>query len=367
MANIFGEVKKLFENNALASDFIDYSDLSNEALATQYDKTEDPKLKKSLEWEMKARGMWSNEYELGESFTQQGFTVGARVKGDGFLGTIEDVDVGSFGNAGDIFLKVRWDDGELTDEDPYTVSLVENKKGIKLVETKINGQVLVYTFSTQKQADAYKEKLEELGYKTKVSPKTDLLGDLLYHVEVIRESKLNEQDEPAEEPIAEEVPGSEPSNEPEKEKNEPEKEKTEEPAKTKDVPASGEEKEFLGAKGQDQFFYTKQIYSKTGEVEDILLVDASEKQITSAKELNIDPKDMINFILEAVKKGELTLVSVDILTKYLTKPKEEEEKEENEEVKQDLENQTVEEEPAITSPEPEEVVPEINTSELSKV
>ena len=307
MANIFGEVKKLFENNALASDFIDYSDLSNEALATQYDKTEDPKLKKSLEWEMKARGMWSNEYELGESFTQQGFTVGARVKGDGFLGTIEDVDVGSFGNAGDIFLKVRWDDGELTDEDPYTVSLVESKK------------------------------------------------------------KLNEQDEPAEEPIAEEVPGSEPSNEPEKEKNEPEKEKTEEPAKTKDVPASGEEKEFLGAKGQDQFFYTKQIYSKTGEVEDILLVDASEKQITSAKELNIDPKDMINFILEAVKKGELTLVSVDILTKYLTKPKEEEEKEENEEVKQDLENQTVEEEPAITSPEPEEVVPEINTSELSKV
>ena len=71
-------------------------------------------------------------------------------------------------------------------------------------------------------------------------------------------------------------------------------------------------------------------------------------------------KNYINRLLEICKKEEITLVSMDIVEKYLLKPEEEEEeKEEEQELTQEVEKQTPEEVPAVTTPEiPKEETPE---------
>ena len=187
-----------------------------------------------------------------------------------------------------------------------------------------------------------------------------LFEDKMGEHQNINESKINEQDE---EEIPQEEDSGVPSNQKgvEPDNSEPSEGEEEEAdqSKVKPIPDSGEEKEYLGAKGQDQYYYIKTIYGEGSQVEDLLLLDASEKQLLSAKEAKLDPADITNFILTAIKEEELTLISVDIVEKYILKPAEEEEEEEEEGLTKEVEDQTPEIEPAVTTPEmPKEETPE---------
>jgi hypothetical protein len=123
----------------------------------------------------------------------------------------------------------------------------------------------------------------------------------------------------------------------------------EDPDVEKPIPSLGEEKEYLGSRNQDEYFYLKTKYTVEGAIDNLLLVDASDLVLLDAKKDNIDISNPINFILEVITKENMTLVSVDIIQKYIILPLEKKEKEEKEE-------QTVEEEvPEDITPKEEDL------------
>jgi len=84
-----------------------------------------------------------------------------------------------------------------------------------------------------------------------------------------------------------------------------------------------DEKEYLGAKGADQYFYLKRDMDASGTVNNLILIDASENTLADAAELGVDISNIPEFILAAMKKVEATSVSVDIVEKYFLKEEEE--------------------------------------------
>jgi len=100
-------------------------------------------------------------------------------------------------------------------------------------------------------------------------------------------------------------------------------------------------KEYIG-RSDDSHFY---LVPETGEgdnITDLVIVNQEDESLLSAKELEIAPSDVKDFIIRAVHDLNISLVSYDVLMKYdLINLEEEEEKESEEE----------EEEPTETPPE----------------
>lgn len=131
----------------------------------------------------------------------------------------------------------------------------------------------------------------------------------------------------------------------------------EEPKKvvTDKTPDSGEEKEFLGSKGAEEFFYIKSEYGTDGSVQKMLIVDPTGKELMSSEEANVDViSDPLSFILNAIKTLEIAQVDMGIVDKYILKPEADKEIEQEEAAKAEAPKST------------EEIKPEVPAEDLNK-
>jgi len=146
----------------------------------------------------------------------------------------------------------------------------------------------------------------------------------------VKESKLNEDDPNTEAEPKPEVPAEEPSSDvsaPKTDK-EPKEEEKDKPLVTDNIPDTGEEKEYLGSKGTDEFFYIKAEFGTDGQVRKMSIVDATGKELLSSEEEETDIlTEPLKFILNAVKKLEIAQIDMGIVDKYILEPKEAEEEE----------------------------------------
>jgi len=80
------------------------------------------------------------------------------------------------------------------------------------------------------------------------------------------------------------------------------------------------EKEYLGSAGADSYFYLAKKTDQAGGIQDLLILDAEDKELASAISLNVDPQNVKEFVKYAVKKLDITMLSFDIVEKYFFTP-----------------------------------------------
>ena len=146
------------------------------------------------------------------------------------------------------------------------------------------------------------------------------------------DSMLNEVDTPFQPPTPQEMDkqgqdvvrnSAKRANEPTPSKGVPSEEESKpKPAQDEETPP---EKEYLGAKGSEAYFYINRVMTEDGQVEGIDILDAEDNFVTSAKELNIPVDDMKEIITQVAKKTEMTTLSFDVLQKYFLDTEDDEE------------------------------------------
>ena len=84
-----------------------------------------------------------------------------------------------------------------------------------------------------------------------------------------------------------------------------------------DAEKEAAEKEYLGSKGQDEFFYLFRKMTDAGELEDIVVVDANDEELMSAKATGYNLEDVKGFVLKAIQDLEMSMVAYEIVEEYL--------------------------------------------------
>lgn len=176
--------------------------------------------------------------------------------------------------------------------------------------------------------------------------------------EIMESKQLLNEDENDEEQ-REDIP-SENSKTPEETPSIDSKETSEEIPNTTKKETKVLEQEPLGQKGQNEYFLLKRIYTDDGNIKDLLVITADEKQVLSASELGFSPEDVATFILKANEKINLTLINIEIVKNYFMHEKE---------VVEEVPNEEPEEKTILKSdaaiPAPEELPKEVNPGNLA--
>jgi len=102
--------------------------------------------------------------------------------------------------------------------------------------------------------------------------------------------------------------------------NEPSDDTEEEQEFEKEV----EEKEYLGTKGSDEFFYLFRKINDAGEIEDLQVIDAGDEELLSAVAQGIPLDDVKAFVLKAIDELEMSMIAFEIVMNYIFPDEEDE-------------------------------------------
>lgn len=91
----------------------------------------------------------------------------------------------------------------------------------------------------------------------------------------------------------------------------PQEDQTDEQQEAEQLP----EKEYLGS-AEGEFFYINRKGSDTGDIEDVLICDASGKEVFSARKRGLDYGDMVGLLRVAIDELDIDEISTDILDEY---------------------------------------------------
>jgi len=107
----------------------------------------------------------------------------------------------------------------------------------------------------------------------------------------------------------------------------------------------GGNKEYLGNNGTDMYFYLIKTPNAEGGADDLQVTDSSGKILFSAKEHNLAPDNVKDFLVQALKEVDMSNIAFEIVMKYMI-PAEEKSEEEIED-----DNMGKDEEASLRSPE----------------
>lgn len=204
------------------------------------------------------------------------------------------------------------------------------------------GDVIEYL--SNQLAGISRDVLKDLGVEESIGDFLKSLIEKGSEPEAANESKVNEQDEPED---------LDPSIPPEEPKEEPEDKRLPEPEPSAEEEAPEITKEYIG-RSEDTHFYMVSTETDEGLVEDLELVDQEGVKKYSARDNNLDPAVVDDFIIQVIQDVQIDEIERSVFMKYILpkileeeepEPEEEEPEEEEKEKPEKAEKPEEEEEP----------------------